>query len=141
MAIFLHTLLTKYRYILRLELLTTRYKFEILWCSILRRVGFVGCSWRKVKGGDISRSPILKFGDGLHISFKAKAQISLTWDEKCFLLVSTNSTLILWFLCVNYVLVNKKLDGTKCSVSLSSFLTPLSSFSTISSSQYSKAAY
>ncbi|XP_023005010.1 cytochrome P450 87A3-like [Cucurbita maxima] len=42
MAIFLHTLLTKY-------------------------------SWRKVKGGDISRSPILKFGDGLHISFKAKA--------------------------------------------------------------------
>ncbi|NP_001292621.1 cytochrome P450 87A3-like [Cucumis sativus] len=42
MAIFLHTLVTKY-------------------------------SWKKVKGGEVSRSPILKFGDGIHVSFSAKA--------------------------------------------------------------------
>nr|AEM42983.1 cytochrome P450 [Siraitia grosvenorii] len=42
MAIFLHTLVTKYR-------------------------------WTKVKGGEICRSPILKFGDGIHISFSEKA--------------------------------------------------------------------
>ncbi|XP_038875842.1 cucurbitadienol 11-hydroxylase-like [Benincasa hispida] len=30
-------------------------------------------SWKKVKGGDISRSPVLKFGDGIHVSFSAKA--------------------------------------------------------------------
>ncbi|CAN1310796.1 Cytochrome P450 87A3, partial [Linum perenne] len=64
MTIFLHVLVTNYRYVLYRTLIELS-QFELKQSS-----NFYFGSWKTIKTGKIARTPVLAFGDGLHVQFQ-----------------------------------------------------------------------
>ncbi|CAN1310773.1 Cytochrome P450 87A3 [Linum perenne] len=63
MAIFLHVLVTNYRYVFYRTLIELN-QFELKHSS-----NYYFGSWKTIKTGEIARTPVLGFGDGLHVQF------------------------------------------------------------------------